>query len=410
MYVFRKGVATYVLSFPGGPTSVATFLRAGWSLGNTQQRYIHEGDGSDQLIGRVACGLPINTLDFTYVPPQFQNFNVPEDYFESEFASFRNFPRGFCLTLPYLVASLVHHREWLQTNLPLQHPFRNSVLFRSGRLQLWAPHVVCGRASILEMTSTGIPPHLIVTDEVNRLNNRVQQLERVLEERNIRLNEYLEDLATRLPTNLESRLLNRFQINGAVPLTLEDLRRNQDEMMNRVIELLDLRLGAVQYRRQEAEEIQELEAPEVNDGEYQVWNYGGTFHRVPEDFVFVNSSAKSTWDLWHFGDIRRRICPFRRLRQSDLPRVTDWKKLIKARRIMRAIESRAIIENVWPSNVTIQSLGMPFANQIFQDGYDKLLTNIEEQRRRRNMRIMENRRDGEIQVVTLYNDMKLLRE
>ena len=60
-------------------------------------------------------------------------------------------------------------------------------------MQLWAPHVECGRASTLDITSTGIPPHLIVTEEVDKLNKRVQQLERVLEERNIRLNEYLEE-------------------------------------------------------------------------------------------------------------------------------------------------------------------------------------------------------------------------
>ncbi len=75
---------------------------------------------------------------------------------------------------------------------------------------------------------------------------------------------------------------------------------------------------------------------------------------------------------------------------------------------MREIETRANIEGIWPSQRTIQSLGMPTSNRIFQDGYDKLLSQIEEGKRRRNLRFMENRRDGEIQYVTIYNDMKLL--
>jgi hypothetical protein len=34
---FRKGVVTYSLSFPGGPSAVAAYLRAGWSLGNVSR-------------------------------------------------------------------------------------------------------------------------------------------------------------------------------------------------------------------------------------------------------------------------------------------------------------------------------------------------------------------------------------
>ena len=44
---FRKGVATTLSSDPGGPSSIAIWLRAGWSLGSVQSRYIFqvpEGD------------------------------------------------------------------------------------------------------------------------------------------------------------------------------------------------------------------------------------------------------------------------------------------------------------------------------------------------------------------------------
>ncbi len=58
---FRKGGVTYVLSFPGGPNSVSAYMRARWSLGIVQQRYVFEGDGSDQFCGRVACGLPMHS-------------------------------------------------------------------------------------------------------------------------------------------------------------------------------------------------------------------------------------------------------------------------------------------------------------------------------------------------------------
>ena len=53
---FRKGVASELSNTPGGPASVSVWLRAGWSLGSVQGRYIFAGSGGDQFVGRVAAG------------------------------------------------------------------------------------------------------------------------------------------------------------------------------------------------------------------------------------------------------------------------------------------------------------------------------------------------------------------
>jgi hypothetical protein len=73
---FRKGAVTHSLSFPGGPSVVAAYLRAGWSLGNVQQRYIFEGEGSDQFLGRVAAGLSLTEEAFTVLPPRLLHPSV----------------------------------------------------------------------------------------------------------------------------------------------------------------------------------------------------------------------------------------------------------------------------------------------------------------------------------------------
>lgn len=49
----RKGAPSHILAMPGGPSAVATFLRAGWSLGSVKDRYIFEGDGGDAFCGRA---------------------------------------------------------------------------------------------------------------------------------------------------------------------------------------------------------------------------------------------------------------------------------------------------------------------------------------------------------------------
>jgi hypothetical protein len=74
---FRKGIATYCSGFIGGPSIVSVFLRAGWSLGNVQDRYLQYSDGGDQLCGRIACLLNFNSGgEFGVLPPRFPNNNV----------------------------------------------------------------------------------------------------------------------------------------------------------------------------------------------------------------------------------------------------------------------------------------------------------------------------------------------
>jgi hypothetical protein len=64
---FRKGIASS--GTPGGLTAIAIYLRAGWSLGPLQSRYILEGEGGDVVCGRAATGLPVTDVSFSNLPP-----------------------------------------------------------------------------------------------------------------------------------------------------------------------------------------------------------------------------------------------------------------------------------------------------------------------------------------------------
>ncbi len=68
---FRKGIAQYLSGIAGGPSPIAIYLRAGWSLGSVQKRYIMEGQGGDQMCGRAATGLSMISREFATLPPHF---------------------------------------------------------------------------------------------------------------------------------------------------------------------------------------------------------------------------------------------------------------------------------------------------------------------------------------------------
>jgi len=52
----RKGAASYLCGLSVNLSAVNIFLRAGWSVGAVQDRYIFSGPGGDQIVGRANAG------------------------------------------------------------------------------------------------------------------------------------------------------------------------------------------------------------------------------------------------------------------------------------------------------------------------------------------------------------------
>ncbi|ETO66399.1 hypothetical protein F444_16435 [Phytophthora nicotianae P1976] len=68
----RKGSSSYALGQVNGPTPVSVYLRMGQSLGRLKDRYIHFGEGADQLCGRMIAGLPFDSDRFGVLPLIFR--------------------------------------------------------------------------------------------------------------------------------------------------------------------------------------------------------------------------------------------------------------------------------------------------------------------------------------------------
>lgn len=105
---FRKGVATALSSNPGGPSAIAIWLRAGWSLGPVPSRYIFQGSGGDQFAGRAATGLDVNDYKFGVLPPHFNEKEgsvLTVDEWEIILPGYIDFfPDSFKVALPFLLA------------------------------------------------------------------------------------------------------------------------------------------------------------------------------------------------------------------------------------------------------------------------------------------------------------------
>jgi len=109
---FRKGIASFVAGFIGGPGIITIFLRAGWSVGPVQDRYLTYADGGDQLCGRVGCGLNFNDgSKFAVLPPTFadpENILTVEEW-NAILPQYSEFDPMFRTCLPFLLASVAFH-------------------------------------------------------------------------------------------------------------------------------------------------------------------------------------------------------------------------------------------------------------------------------------------------------------
>lgn len=106
---FRKGIATYAAGFIGGPSILSIFLRAGWSLGQVQDRYITFSDGGDQFCGHVACGLDMTSERFSVLPPHFGSDEakfLTVERWQQIAPGYDTFPAPFQSALKHLLASV----------------------------------------------------------------------------------------------------------------------------------------------------------------------------------------------------------------------------------------------------------------------------------------------------------------
>jgi hypothetical protein len=134
---FRKGIASWLSGMVGGPSPINIYLRAGWSLGN-QSRYILSGFGGDELTGRAATGLNINLPEFASLPPHYNTHEGPifsELEWEEVFPGYSNVPPTFRQALPFLLASIYYHWDWLNSNLHAEHPLRTSRVWTHPRAE-----------------------------------------------------------------------------------------------------------------------------------------------------------------------------------------------------------------------------------------------------------------------------------
>lgn len=391
-------------------------------MGTTQSRYIFLGDGGDQFVGRVLAGLPITDKKFSSLPPVFKRgLSISDAQLESFLPNYRRYHENFHPVLPYLVASLQHHYNWLKATLPESHPLRTSFIWRSGYLNHHGEDVVVeyGSSSHRTLTATGVPLPLVTALEVSKLSTDFAVWKTAVAESVANLSTEISALNQSLPKEIMDLIFNNLSINGAVALTESKLREAisnfESRLLNRVENLVG-RLGSASSTTQ-PNQVSSHSSSSASAFGHFVWG-GRAWNPFPEEYVIPSCTVQSIWHLWFRGDLSTGIYPYRRIVSKLHIRGSNVQKFCRVKTVIQSLI--VLVKRLHPGLDAdgIARLEDEMLNRVFEDAFQdllKLLHDADIQHRAdvlqatgsvAKKRRLEDRNSGTIKYNTIYKELK----
>ena len=361
----RKFAESTSVSKIDGPDRTQVCLRAGQSVGRTQDCYMFAEDDGDSLVGRTVAQLKYTADEFDVLPPHFSNETLEtlNNYgWNRILPSFPTFPPSFQRVIPRLFATLVyhHHKGHLLRILDPGHPLFSSPVFTthndliaSLRNKVLIGHGYC---PYTHMSAQGVPGFIIVSREVRDLKAMFQQQCKLDEERFANVSQKIEELVRTLPQHVVDVLMEKVRIDGAQPVTLDSIRGLVLELLQTPMDQLSSQIQALSLmttnhgNTRNGELLTGNEDP-LNTHERRsgatvfLWPGSDTMHRVPCGFIFPKSlSTKLVWNLWFFGDRSQSIGAYRFIKPSnDLVQKDSKVRYSRAKAVIAKLVDIAVV-------------------------------------------------------------------
>jgi hypothetical protein len=290
-----------------------------------------------------------------------------------------------------LLASICYHEQWLRSNLPAHHALFSTYLFASDAVDRLKPCVIAGRShcTLTRMSATGIPPHLTMTNELTNVVAQTQILrERILSK------------CTELPSALVDVMLSKFSINGAIPVTMDNLEALLNDRFNQI--KVDIRNA---LPPSPPTPTSALHITDWNlDPRFHLWTWGEKLRMVPQGWKLPSTDVKSTWNLWYFGHVHDKIRPLRHLKKADLAKGPQITQLSKANGAMKAIAQVMVDMKLAESIEEVTKLSAEESSAAFDRAIVELMERVKKDSTRGRGRWME------MSIPTLYDHICNLRQ
>ena len=182
----RKGAITLVSTgCTASPSMASICLRAGWSMGNVKDRYIHYEKSGDQYCGRSVTGISSMTRKFA-VSPVYWYFTESgergkkgvKDIIQEKFLNQNEVEPHVFEILRYLFAALCYHCDFLDKTLAKESKLRASPLYNAcANFEFRNVAKIAYPWSGTKYTPqpSGIPPHTMLLVEMEKMKHLIEE-------------------------------------------------------------------------------------------------------------------------------------------------------------------------------------------------------------------------------------------
>jgi hypothetical protein len=142
-------------------------------------------------------------------------------------------------------------------------------------------HSGCGRNEVIGLTATGIPPHILIANEIVKLRGDLAELRMDVIDR-----------IDNLPEQLKTTMLANFEVNGVVPITQDMVAQMIDGLRVTLLDAISSNNAALRQSIESAQAGVNGDIAGFNGGLISQGNadfmhmWGGRFHPVPSGFRF----------------------------------------------------------------------------------------------------------------------------
>ena len=268
-----------------------------------------------RLCGRMVVGLDFNSISFAVLPPQFNTATsalLSDEFWRTILPNFDSLPTPFKSCLPYLLASVLYHEDFLRSKFPAAHSLWSAPVFANNPMydQLKRGLLLgVGYCEDTHMSATGIPPHLAIAKQVNDMIEQFKGCRKEIDE--------LKQLITGdLPRLVGDYIRGNFHVEGDA-LNVGDLDRRDAGLKTYILELINgLKASNQAVLDSHAQQRQGSGHAGHVQGSHDWWKTWdldglGNARYTPLQFQCPFALAAATmWRLWLFGNRSLGIRPY----------------------------------------------------------------------------------------------------
>ena len=238
----RKGVATLIASGSTVCPPISSLcIRAGWTMGGMKDKYIFRAEAGDQYVGRCASLLDQLSKEFAVSPPYFDFSECSNElekierkkeinaYLRTTLPNVRKIKSQTWNVVLSCFATLCYHYNYLGRNLHKACILRASpVFYNINEKLLKMVRIAYPWASTIDTpTFTGIPPHVTLMSEFQKVSHE--------------LNTLRASLPKTISTMLDGRGFSSTGMN--TDKVIDFFKKTSEEMVSQIIEKTNITLA-----------------------------------------------------------------------------------------------------------------------------------------------------------------------